>query len=1030
MTAAPSEAQPWERILWKRLPFPDNYVSKPHFLASLRKNVLASTSVSQHVASIFIFLAIFIRLKENSADPRIIIWLSILLFFVGWISWEITLFMQNTPLRRELLALAPVLKTLTEATSSDSIWALSFSLFILHTLLADYTTPLVREGRERLTSVLSMNAAISASVVLASRLNTDFSVFALMLFSVQDFALFPLLRRQLHVSTPDMRYEESGTLLCLKSDNYVVFIAVLSISADHKVPWETPMKYCLAAGRLSSDDANSSSVCLGLTMLKPTITGGLEAGLEHQTKRQVARGGRALLQSDWASLEVEQLLNLCPDSMDILDLMYRHGGKPNTLSLTLLHSGPTLSGHTRPKAELPPVREGSLKGTAAGISCLLQVVQAQAFDRKHVICIAPTGAGKTLPLLLPTFIVPKSITLVVSPLNLLTKQINDLLTSKRIKSVALTAETSNLELIEVICLSPEQLVGTSFKKVLESKEFESRLSRIVIDEVHILKQWGSRFRSAYLKLDHLRYTFPKALFYLTTATLTPNEASDLRKTLKLPDEDLLVVKLSNDRPKLKFIVKQIKGKLSLYEDLVFLLGESASTGCPPPKFLVFTNTRKEAQDATIALQKHLPAHLRRHLTWLHAGSSDPHKASFAERLQSGYLWGGCVTDVAAMGIDVSDIVYVVQWRMSAHTSTTLQRLGRAGRSDMNSYGIVFVEPDFFLNRSKRPATQHDQRPTKRRKTQNTTAQATSIETQDVNKSTDGSHAPPQEIARKINGEDVDKSLLEFVRTKGCRRHVLNEHYKNAEASKWKFISSPHLTVSIAYNEQHCARCSTPQVGDDCQACDNCQPELLDLVKFVDPVQETARSARVQKPVPFEGTPTELELQQKLVTWREEVYQRDFGGPLFTGEMILSDKEVSDLVCFARMGVIRSARDITDRLGTQPAYRYTEEMIKIIEAFNTPAVNTVPVASSSLVACGEPKKSARAQPKCGDTVLCPKYDADKAQMKKAASAEKRKATIQMRKLTKIGNENKTSDLERSTSSTRLPQVFGTQNDGPL
>lgn len=114
-----------------------------------------------------------------------------------------------------LLALAPVLKTLTEATSSDSIWALSFSLFGLHTLLADYTAPSPHESRERydfvyscqcscsfvvsLTSVLSMNAAISASVVLASRLDSDLSVFALVLLAVQIFALSPLLRRQLSV---------------------------------------------------------------------------------------------------------------------------------------------------------------------------------------------------------------------------------------------------------------------------------------------------------------------------------------------------------------------------------------------------------------------------------------------------------------------------------------------------------------------------------------------------------------------------------------------------------------------------------------------------------------------------------------------------------------------------------------------------------------------------------------------------------------------------------------------------------------
>ncbi|KAG6916601.1 hypothetical protein DXG01_006158 [Tephrocybe rancida] len=97
-----------------------------------------------------------------------------------------------------LMSLSPVLRTLTAATSSDSIWALSAMLFILNALLADYSVQSddapVHEG---LTSVLSMNAAISASVVLASRLTTDVDVFALILFSVQAFALFPMLRHRL-----------------------------------------------------------------------------------------------------------------------------------------------------------------------------------------------------------------------------------------------------------------------------------------------------------------------------------------------------------------------------------------------------------------------------------------------------------------------------------------------------------------------------------------------------------------------------------------------------------------------------------------------------------------------------------------------------------------------------------------------------------------------------------------------------------------------------------------------------------------
>ncbi|GJJ09678.1 hypothetical protein Clacol_003902 [Clathrus columnatus] len=100
-----------------------------------------------------------------------------------------------------LIALSPVLRTLTAATSSDSIWALSACLFGINIILADYGPSEPRVKRQgRLTSVLSINAAISASVVLASRLSTNIAVFSLMLLSVQSFALFPLLRIQMQAS--------------------------------------------------------------------------------------------------------------------------------------------------------------------------------------------------------------------------------------------------------------------------------------------------------------------------------------------------------------------------------------------------------------------------------------------------------------------------------------------------------------------------------------------------------------------------------------------------------------------------------------------------------------------------------------------------------------------------------------------------------------------------------------------------------------------------------------------------------------
>lgn len=108
------------------------------------------------------------------------------------------------------MSVTPVLKTLTEATSSDSIWALSAILFMLNVLLADYGGP--QPGPHRLTSILSMNAAISASVVLASRLRTNLAVFALVLLAVMFFALFPILRKLLKVGTPSISYNDWNLL--------------------------------------------------------------------------------------------------------------------------------------------------------------------------------------------------------------------------------------------------------------------------------------------------------------------------------------------------------------------------------------------------------------------------------------------------------------------------------------------------------------------------------------------------------------------------------------------------------------------------------------------------------------------------------------------------------------------------------------------------------------------------------------------------------------------------------------------------
>ncbi|KAJ3734906.1 phosphatidylinositol N-acetylglucosaminyltransferase [Lentinula guzmanii] len=224
---------PWEKVLWKNQPYPDNYIPEGALESSLRKNpnfkpytywplVHLSIAITQHLATIFIFLSVFVRLKDRSLDPRVLISVSLGCFFVGYFVWEVLQYTQRSgggskhgSKRNErvktlkssiliflaLMSLSPVLRTLSAATSSDSIWALSACLFLLNILLADYgsSSSVAQVRPERLTSVLSMNAAISSSVVLASRLSSDLAVFALIQFSVQSFTLFPMLRRRLQV---------------------------------------------------------------------------------------------------------------------------------------------------------------------------------------------------------------------------------------------------------------------------------------------------------------------------------------------------------------------------------------------------------------------------------------------------------------------------------------------------------------------------------------------------------------------------------------------------------------------------------------------------------------------------------------------------------------------------------------------------------------------------------------------------------------------------------------------------------------
>ena len=171
--------------------------------ASLPVLLCQTLPITQHLASTFIFIGTFIRLHRGSLDPPVLLGQCALLVVAGWI-WSRCVGGTSTvapviPLLT-LYLLSPALKTLTRATTSDSIWALSGTLFAVNLFLGDYRSiPSADAPRApaKLPSTLSLTAAISASTVLASRLASNLAVFSLLLFSTLWFGPFPLLRSAL-----------------------------------------------------------------------------------------------------------------------------------------------------------------------------------------------------------------------------------------------------------------------------------------------------------------------------------------------------------------------------------------------------------------------------------------------------------------------------------------------------------------------------------------------------------------------------------------------------------------------------------------------------------------------------------------------------------------------------------------------------------------------------------------------------------------------------------------------------------------
>ncbi len=299
-----------------------------------------------------------------------------------------------------------------------------------------------------------------------------------------------------------------------------------------------------------------------------------------------------------------------------------------------------------------------------------ELVQA-ILSGRDTLGIMPTGAGKSICYQVPALALP-GLTLVVSPLISLMKDQVGALNEAGVPAACINSAMSFEEMrdalyfagrgqYKLLYVAPERLTAPFFL------DFARRvpISMVTVDEAHCISQWGQDFRPSYLKiLDFLAALPQRPLVSAFTATATAEVRDDIIRALGL--EEPFVITTGFDRPNLYFAVEKPSSKPSAL--LAHLMQRRDKSG------IVYCSTRKTVEEVCdMLLSRGLPA------TRYHAGL-DPE-----ERLanQDDFLYDRktvmVATNAFGMGIDKSNVSFVIHYNMPKNMESYYQEAGRAGR---------------------------------------------------------------------------------------------------------------------------------------------------------------------------------------------------------------------------------------------------------------------------------------------------------------------------------------------------------------
>lgn len=299
---------------------------------------------------------------------------------------------------------------------------------------------------------------------------------------------------------------------------------------------------------------------------------------------------------------------------------------------------------------------------------------------RDTVVLMPTGGGKSVCFQIPALMKP-GVCIVVSPLIALMKdQVEALLlngiSAAYLNSTQSTKEQRKIEddclngRIKLLYVSPEKLLSEGFFIFLQ----QLQLSLFAIDEAHCISSWGHDFRPEYTQLNVLKKYFPHVTTVALTATADKLTRQDIAQRLDMNDPAVFIA--SFNRPNLSLQVLPGTNRL---QQIIRLLNMK-----PDTSGIIYCLSRKSTESLAAKLQeKGFMA------GFYHAGMDAQERAMVQEMFLRDDIRIMCATIAFGMGIDKSNVRWVIHYNMPKNIESFYQEIGRAGRDGMNSDTVLF-----------------------------------------------------------------------------------------------------------------------------------------------------------------------------------------------------------------------------------------------------------------------------------------------------------------------------------------------------